>query len=49
MRGGTVRGSLADMMSQIKTAGRKDLPLVIKGDVQGSVEAIMADAREAGQ
>ena len=41
-RGGTVRGTLADMMSQIKTAGRKEFPLVIKGDVQGSVEAIVA-------
>jgi translation initiation factor IF-2 len=39
---GAVRGSLADMMSQLKTAGRKEFPLVIKGDVQGSVEAIIA-------
>ncbi len=39
---GVVRGSLADMMSQLKTAGRKEFPLVIKADVQGSVEAIMA-------
>ena len=30
------------MMSQLKTAGRKEFPLVIKGDVQGSVEAIIA-------
>ncbi len=29
-------------MSQLKTAGRKEFPLVIKGDVQGSVEAIVA-------
>ncbi|MGH6852710.1 MAG: translation initiation factor IF-2, partial [Methylocella sp.] len=36
------RGSLSDMMSQLKTAGRKEFPLVIKGDVQGSVEAIVA-------
>ncbi len=42
VRGGVVRGSLADMMSQLKTAGRKEFPLVIKGDVQGSVEAIVA-------
>ena len=41
-RGGSARGSLADMMSQLKTAGRKEFPLVIKGDVQGSVEAIVA-------
>jgi translation initiation factor IF-2 len=39
---GAARGSLADMMSQLKTAGRKEFPLVIKGDVQGSVEAIIA-------
>ncbi len=47
-RGGTVRGSLADMMSQIKTVGRKDLPLVLKGDVQGSVEAIIATLEKLG-
>ncbi len=39
---GVARGSLADMMSQLKAAGRKEFPLVIKGDVQGSVEAIIA-------
>ncbi|UDL94789.1 translation initiation factor IF-2 [Lichenihabitans sp. PAMC28606] len=47
-RGGSVRGSLADMMSQLKTAGRKEFPLVIKGDVQGSVEAIMATLEKLG-
>ncbi|SFK34709.1 translation initiation factor IF-2 [Methylocapsa palsarum] len=41
-RGNLARGSLADMMSQLKTAGRKEIPLVVKGDVQGSVEAILA-------
>ncbi|MBX9739815.1 MAG: translation initiation factor IF-2, partial [Beijerinckiaceae bacterium] len=41
-RGGVARASLADMMSQLKTAGRKEFPLLIKGDVQGSVEAIIA-------
>lgn len=41
-RGGIARGSLAEMMTQLKTAGRKEFPLVIKGDVQGSVEAIAA-------
>src|ERR1700716_4049767 len=35
-----MRGSLEQMMSQLKTSGRKEFPLVIKGDVQGSVEAI---------
>jgi translation initiation factor IF-2 len=35
------RGSLAEMMQDLKTgAGRKEFPLVVKGDVQGSVEAI---------
>jgi translation initiation factor IF-2 len=47
-RGGTVRGSLADMMTQLKTAGRKEFPLVIKGDVQGSVEAICAALEKLG-
>ena len=35
-----MRGSLEQMMSQLQTAGRKEFPLVIKGDVQGSIEAI---------
>jgi translation initiation factor IF-2 len=35
-----MRGSLEQMMSQLKTAGRKEFALVIKGDVQGSIEAI---------
>ena len=41
-RGGSARSSLSDMMSQLKTAGRQEFPLVVKGDVQGSVEAIVA-------
>jgi translation initiation factor IF-2 len=36
-----MRGSLEQMMSQLKTAGRKEFPLVIKADVQGSAEAII--------
>ncbi len=45
----TVRVSgLEEMMSQIKTAGRKELPLVIKGDVQGSVEAIVQALEKVG-
>jgi translation initiation factor IF-2 len=35
-----MRGSLEQMMSQLKTAGRKEFPLVVKADVQGSLEAI---------
>ena len=34
------RGSLEQMMSQLQATGVKEFPLVIKGDVQGSVEAI---------
>ncbi|MGB6538010.1 MAG: translation initiation factor IF-2, partial [Xanthobacteraceae bacterium] len=36
-----MRGSLEQMMNQLKTAGRKEFPLVIKADVQGSAEAII--------
>ena len=34
------RGSLEQMMTQRQTSGLKEFPLVIKGDVQGSIEAI---------
>ncbi|WP_332302210.1 translation initiation factor IF-2 [Rhizobium sp. GR12] len=34
------RGSLEQMMSQLQTSGLKEFPLVVKGDVQGSIEAI---------
>jgi translation initiation factor IF-2 len=47
-RGVKVAGSLEQMMSQLKTAGRKEFPLVIKGDVQGSVEAIAAALEKLG-
>jgi len=36
-----MRGSLEQMMNQLKTAGGKEFPLIIKGDVQGSIEAIV--------
>ena len=36
-----MRGSLEQMMNQLKTSGRKEFPLLIKGDVQGSIEAII--------
>jgi translation initiation factor IF-2 len=42
------RGSLEQMMAQVKTAGRKDFPLVIKGDVQGSIEAIAGALEKIG-
>ncbi|WP_128290418.1 translation initiation factor IF-2 [Afifella aestuarii] len=35
------RGSLEQMMNQLQVEGTKTFPLVIKGDVQGSVEAII--------
>ena len=35
-------------MAQAKTAGRKEFPLVIKGDVQGSVEAIIGSLEQLG-
>jgi translation initiation factor IF-2 len=43
-----LRGSLEQMMSQLKTAGRKEFPLVVKGDVQGSVEAIIGALDKLG-
>ena len=43
-----MRGSLEQMMSQLKTAGRKDFPLIIKADVQGSLEAILGSLDKLG-
>jgi translation initiation factor IF-2 len=43
-----MRGSLEQMMSQLKTAGRKEFPLVVKGDVQGSIEAIAGALEKLG-
>jgi len=43
-----MRGSLEQMMSQLKTTGRKEFPLVIKGDVQGSIEAIIGALEKLG-
>ena len=47
-RGPAVKTSLSDMMSNLKATGRKELPLVVKGDVQGSVEAITAAVEKLG-
>jgi translation initiation factor IF-2 len=47
-RSSGVRGSLEQMMAQAKTAGRKEFPLLIKGDVQGSVEAIIGSLEKLG-
>ncbi|HSI40231.1 MAG TPA: translation initiation factor IF-2, partial [Xanthobacteraceae bacterium] len=47
-RSATVRGSLEQMMSQAKTTGRKDFALIIKADVQGSLEAIIGSLDKLG-
>ena len=44
---GTAR-TLEQMMQQLKETGRKEFPLVVKGDVQGSVEAIGGALRKLG-
>jgi translation initiation factor IF-2 len=44
---GTSR-TLEQMMQQLKEAGRKEFGLVVKGDVQGSVEAIVGALRKLG-
>jgi translation initiation factor IF-2 len=36
------------MMTQLKTSGRKEFPLIIKGDVQGSIEAIIQSLDKLG-
>jgi translation initiation factor IF-2 len=43
-----MRGSLEQMMSQLKTTGRKDFPLIVKADVQGSLEAILGSLEKLG-
>ncbi len=44
---GTAR-TLEGMMQQLKEAGRKEFPLVVKGDVQGSLEAILGSLAKLG-
>jgi translation initiation factor IF-2 len=43
-----MRGSLEQMMAQAKTAGRKEFPLIIKADVQGSLEAVSGALEKLG-
>ncbi len=45
---GIARTSLTDMLSNLKTAGRKEMPIIVKGDVQGSVEAITVALENLG-
>ena len=42
------RGSLEQMMNRMQTSGMKEFPLVVKADVQGSVEAICAAIEKLG-
>jgi translation initiation factor IF-2 len=42
------RGTLEQMFSKIAAGEAKELPVVIKGDVQGSVEAIVATLEKMG-
>ena len=48
-RTGAAGRTLADMMSDLKAgAGRKEFPLVIRADVQGSAEAIVGSLEKLG-
>ncbi|MGE5514202.1 MAG: translation initiation factor IF-2 [Bacteroidota bacterium] len=42
------RGTLEEMFSAIKAGEAKELPVVIKGDVQGSIEAIIGSVEKIG-
>jgi translation initiation factor IF-2 len=44
----TVRSSLEQMMSQLSQAGRKEFPILVKADVQGSAEAIVQALEKIG-
>ncbi|WGM37359.1 translation initiation factor IF-2 [Caulobacter sp. NIBR1757] len=46
--GGVAGASLADMMAKLTAKKVSELPLVIKGDVQGSVEAIVGSLEKLG-
>jgi translation initiation factor IF-2 len=45
---GSARASLETMMSQISATGRKEFPILIKADVQGSAEAIVQALEKVG-
>jgi translation initiation factor IF-2 len=46
--GGGARASLESMMSQMAQAGRKEFPILVKADVQGSAEAIVQALEKIG-
>jgi translation initiation factor IF-2 len=48
VRSSGMRGSLEQMMAQAKTSGRKEFALVVKADVQGSLEAIIGAVEKLG-
>ena len=43
-----MRGSLEQMMTQLRTSGLKEFPLIVKADVQGSLEAIIGALEKLG-
>jgi translation initiation factor IF-2 len=43
-----LRGSLEQMMSRLSVQGKKLVPILVKGDVQGSVEAIVQALEKLG-
>jgi translation initiation factor IF-2 len=45
----TARGTVEQMFNQIQAGERKELPLVIKGDVHGSIEAIVGSLTKMNQ
>jgi translation initiation factor IF-2 len=45
---GAGRASLEQMMSQLREGGRKELPVLVKADVQGSAEAIVQALEKMG-
>jgi translation initiation factor IF-2 len=47
-RAAGARGSLEQMMALAKTSGLKEFPLVVKADVQGSLEAIIGSLDKLG-
>ena len=49
MRGAPVaRSSLEQMMTQLQDSGRKEFPILVKSDVQGSAEAIIGALEKLG-
>ncbi|MEM6383345.1 MAG: translation initiation factor IF-2 [Pseudomonadota bacterium] len=45
---GTARGSLEQMMTRLQETNLKEFPILVKGDVQGSVEAIAQAVEKLG-